>query len=446
MLGRVQDGSRLYLFVAITTAAVACRSEVQDSGDTGFSGFDASQQAELLSFTVEPPPADSTNAYAEDEAAAHLGRFVFFDTRMSGTGEFACATCHDPEQGFADGRALAEATGTTSRHAPTTLNTAYNDWFFWDGRADSHWAQALGPIEDGDEQNFTRLEVAHLFYSDADLNTAYTAVFGAVPDLSDAERFPEFGRPDFDEPSSEGAQNWAGMNADDQEAVNRVFSNVGKAIAAYERKLIRVESPFDALVEAVSQGDATGGDHLDASARRGLDLFMGPASCNLCHFGPMFTNGAFHNIGLGVRDHLESGDLGRYEGIDLVRASVFNGSSRFSDDTETGAHKLDYLSQGTEHIGAFKAPSLRNVAETAPYMHGGHFEALEDVVRYYSELDETPPLGHREETLLPLDLSDGDVADLVAFLQALTGSPLDEGLLVPPAQPSMDARRVSLFP
>jgi cytochrome c peroxidase len=154
----------------------------------------------------------------------------------------------------------------------------------------------------------------------------------------------------------------------------------------------------------------------------------------------MFTNGAFHNIGLGPRNYLSAGDLGRYAGIDWVQENPFNGAGTYSDDPDFGAHKLNYLAQGDEHLGAFKVPSLRNVANTAPYMHGGHFETLTDVVEYYSDLDETPSMGHREESLLPLELSDAQIADLVAFLDALSGSPLDASLLEQPASPVLGGR------
>ena len=432
-----------YLMLLVVSALVlGCRYEREDTADTAAGPFEFSsdERVALSRYVLEEPTPDVTNALVSDQGAAHLGQFLFFDTRLSGSGEFACSTCHDPAHAFTDGLPISEATGSTARHAPTLLNTVYNEWFFWDGRADSHWAQALGPIEHVDEQNFTRLQVAHLLGSDEELTAAYASVFGALPDLSDPDRFPAQGRPDPEDPSSEIAQNWASMNDADQETVNTIFVNVGKAIAAYEAQLIAVSAPFDLAVDAVVQGDATGGDSLSLSAKRGLRLFLGEGQCHLCHFGPMLTNGAFHNIGLGPRDHLSSGDLGRYSGIDLVQENPFNGAGHYSDDREHGAHQLDYLAQGAEHMGAFKVPTLRNVGETAPYMHGGHFDTLTEVVEYYNELDETPTMGHREESLLPLDLSAEAIADVVAFLESLSGSAVDASLLEQPASPLLDGR------
>ena len=419
-----------------------CRYEAADTGDTSGDSFTftETEQSLISRYVVEPPDLDSTNGVVDRADAAHFGQFVFFDTRFSGSGSVSCATCHDPDLGFADGLVLSEAAGVTERHAPSVLNTVYNTWFYWDGRADTHWSQALSPIEDVDEQNFTRLEVAHLLVADVELSAAYAGVFGALPDLSDGERFPDFGRPDLEDPSSESAQNWASMADEDQVLINTIFVNVGKAIAAYEAKLIDVSSPFDALVSAVVSGDSSGGDALSLSAKRGLRIFLGKGQCNLCHFGPMLTNGAFHNIGLGHRDYLQAADLGRYSGIDAVQDNPFNGASIYSDDPTTGAHKLDYLAQGDEHLAAFKVPSLRNVAKTAPYMHGGHFESLTRVVEYYDALDEVSTVGHREESLLPLGLTQDEIADVVSFLESLTSDSLDPQLTIQPDSPSLDSR------
>jgi len=433
---------RRWFCFLVCLSLCGCRYEASDTGDTAGASFvftDA-EQSLISRYVVEQPDLDSTNGVVDSAGAAHFGQFLFFDTRFSASGSFSCATCHEPELGFADGLVLSEAAGVTGRHAPSVLNTVYNSWFYWDGRADTHWSQALSPIEDVDEQNFTRLEVAHLLVADAELSPAYASVFGALPDLSDTERFPDFGRPDLEDPSSERAQNWASMTDEDQALINTIFANVGKAIAAYEAKLIDVSSPFDSLVSAVVAGEPSGGDALSLSAKRGLRIFLGKGQCNLCHFGPMLTNGAFHNIGLGPRDYLAVGDLGRYTGIDAVQDNPFNGASIYSDDPTTGAQKLDYLAQADEHLAAFKVPSLRNVANTAPYMHGGHFESLTRVVEYYDALDEISSFGHREESLLPLGLSKDEIADVVSFLESLTSDALDPQLKIQPASPSLDSR------
>ena len=168
----------------------------------------------------------------------------------------------------------------------------------------------------------------------------------------------------------------------------------------------------------------------------GLKLFAGDAKCTRCHFGETLTNKEFHNIGLGARSWLEGVDAGRYLGIDTVLADPFNAAGAYSDDTTSSAAlQLVYLTNGTEQLGQFKTPSLRNVGLTAPYMHGGHFETLAEVVEFYSELNEEVQLGHREDSLEPLELLDTEKAALVAFLNALEGEPLDTSLLSAPTSP-----------
>ncbi|MCB9758773.1 MAG: hypothetical protein H6739_02955 [Alphaproteobacteria bacterium] len=389
---------------------------------------DAEWARALSAADRQPPPADPTNAWAEDPAAAWLGRFLYFDTRLSSNGEVACATCHDPELGFGDGQHLAEGVGTTGRHAPTIWNTAYNRWYFWDGRADSHWCQALGPMESPVEHGGSRLQYAHVLYDDDELKPAYEALFGPLPDLADGDRFPPEGRPVDDDPDHPHHQAWVSMTEADRDAVTQVYVNIGKSIAAYERLLVRGDSDFDRFVD-----DPTS-DALSASAQAGLKLFMGDANCHLCHSGASFSDLEFHGIGLGTREWLDPEDQGRAGGIPALLANPFNGAGAWSDDP-SAAEDLGRLVNGQEQIGIFKTAILRDVALSPPYMHGGHFETLEDVVHHYNTLEEIPVEGHREQFLLPLELSDAEEADLVAFLEALTGDEPDPALLVPPDSP-----------
>ena len=388
-----------------------------------------------------PLPDDSTNRVADDPRAAHLGRYLFFDSRFSRNGQVSCASCHDPEEGFADPEALSQGIGLTRRHAPTVLNTAYNRWFFWDGRADSHWSQALKPTESPAEHGSSRLEVAHAIGGDAALAEAYRFLFGALPPLDDLERFPRRARPVPGEPSHPDHQAWVSMAPDDQAAATTVFVNFGKAIAAYERRLVRGDAPFDLFVAGLREGDEEKIAAISASATRGLRLFIGRAQCVLCHSGANFTDLEFHNVGLGERDGLSEGDLGRWQGSLDVLEDEFNALGPHSDDTGgQGARRLEFLFEGSiEQLGQFKTPSLRNVVETAPYMHGGHFDELRDVLRFYSELDEipaeVPPPAHREEVLDTLSLSEEELDDLEAFLHTLTGAPLDPELMSKPASP-----------
>jgi len=388
-----------------------------------------------LSGLQEVPP-DPTNAVADDLDAAHMGQFLFFDTRLSGNGEFSCASCHDPDLGFSDGLPVSEAIAAAGRHAPTLLNTAYNRWYFWDGRCDSLWCQAVFPIEHPAEMGGNRLAVAHLVTEDPDLSVAYASLFGDVPDLSDPVRFPANARPVPTDPDDPHNSAWNGMNEEDQQTSNHIYTNITKTIAAYERLLVRPQTPFDDYALGLETDDRILQQALSPSAKRGLKLFVSDANCHLCHMGPTFSNLEFHNIGLGPRDWLPEEDVGRYSGIERVRATLFNGEGNYSDDPLAGAEKLAFLKAGDENFfGAFKTPSLRNVALTPPYMHGGHFQTLAEVLTYYSDLDETPLWGHREETLVPLDLDEEQIGDLVSFLEHLTSQPLDEALLAAPPSP-----------
>lgn len=405
----------------------------QPGGEDSAAGLD---EDEILALSpLPPPPADPTNAVADDPDAAWLGRWLYFDTRLSASGEHSCATCHDPELGFGDGLAFSEAAGRTDRHAPTVLNTVYNSWYFWDGRADTHWAQALGPMENDKEQGTSRLAVVHLVSEDAELRQAYEAVFGELPDVSDPERFPADAKPLPNSPGDERHQAWEAMSAEDQHAVNLVYSNLGKAIAAYERLLVMEDSPFDRYVEGLRTGDAALQGAISEDAVAGLQLYLGEGNCHFCHSGPAFTNREFHNIGMATDPGQRLDDLGRYEGIPKLLEDPFNGVGEYSDDPGSSEVKLGYLALGDEQLGQFKVPSLRNVALHPPYMKAGQLATLTEVVEFYSELPEEPMFGHREDLMVELDWSDEEIAQMVAFLESLTGEPLDEELTGPPDSP-----------
>lgn len=382
------------------------------------------------------PPPDPTNAVAELPEAAALGQFLYFDTRLSGNGEVACATCHDPELGFADGLRLAEGIGTAGRGAPTVLDTVYNRWFFWDGRADSHWAQAMGPLENPVEHGTTRLEVAHLVAADAELSAAYESIYGPLPDLSDPVRFPAAGRPSGD-PSDPMEQAWSSMQAADQEAITRLFVNLAKAIAAYERLIVSGEAPFDRFAAALlGQGPPEDLEVLSPSARLGLRVFLEPDGCAECHAGPLFADLEFHNLQMANRDWHRDDDWGRFDGVPEVLANPFNGLGPYSDDTTQEANEpLLFLVQTSEQIGQFKTPSLRNVTRTAPYMHAGQFDTLEQVVDFYSELEEQGSIGHREEFVVPRQFTHEERQGLLDFLAALEGPLPEASLLATPPSP-----------
>lgn len=158
---------------------------------------------------------------------------------------------------------------------------------------------------------------------------------------------------------------------------------------------------------------------------RGLQHFVGEGRCITCHNGPLLSDMDFHNLGLGARPWLinEPVDRGRAEGARAVKANPLNAMGKYSASQDgTRARWTKFLMTTPENLGQFKTPTLRNVALTPPYMHGGHFETLEEVVRFYVTLDEDVQTGHREESLRPVNLSVTQQLELVAFLKTLTGA------------------------
>jgi cytochrome c peroxidase len=373
-----------------------------------------------------------------DPRAARLGQFLFYDARFSASGDVSCATCHDPARGFADGKHFGQARGPVlERHTPSLWIAAYNRWFFWDGRADSLWSQALKPLEEPREHGATRLGIAHALHADADLRRAYEELFGPLPPLDDAARFPPAGRPVPDAPDDPQARAWAGMEPADQAAVDLVFANTGKALAAYERLLVSRAAPFDAFVAGVRAGDLYQQLALSQEARGGLRLFVGKARCVLCHSGPNFTDREFHDNRVPPLKPGPRLDAARYDGIPLVQAVPFIGVGAFSDAPEGEARdKVGFLLRAGHNWSEFKTPTLRNAVLTAPYMHQGQLATLDDVLAYYNTLATAVPSHHQgERTLVPLDLGPQELSDLRAFLESLVDARIAPELLRQPPTP-----------
>jgi cytochrome c peroxidase len=333
-----------------------------------------------------PPPADPTNRVADDPRAAEFGRKVFFDTRFSANGQVSCATCHIPEKEFQDGTPHATGVGVTNRRTMPIASMAHSPFLFWDGRKDSLWAQALGPLESPVEHGGSREQYAAVIA--AHYRSDYEAIFGMMPALST------------------------------RDAATAVFVNMGKAIAAYERTIDYAPSRFDRYADALQDTGRAPEGVLSADEVAGLRLFIGKASCTNCHNGPLLTNNEFHNTGVPARAGLPA-DSGRLAGADAVLRDEFNCRSRWSDDRSKCA-ELDFLVTG-DHVleRAFKVPSLRNVADRAPYMHAGQFNTLSEVVDHYNRGPQAPA-GHSE--LEPLRLSTQERRQIEAFLRSLSGA------------------------
>ncbi len=407
-------------------------------------GFSAEELRDVQTLSpLPPPPPDPTNRFESDPSAAHLGRWLFFDEGMSRSGTVSCASCHDPELGWGDGRALAVGEGNVARHAMTLWNVAYNRWFFWDGRADSLWSQALGPLEDPAEHGFTRLEVVHRVVQVASLRAAYEAVFGELTDFGDRDRFPVRGRPIPQDPEHPDALAYAGMREEDRRAVDRVFANVGKALAAFQRTIVSRRSRFDVFVEGIAQGDPTKLGVLSAKEQQGLRLFVGKARCVTCHAGPTFSDREFHDTRVPTTKTGRRRDPGRLAGIDLVQADPFNGLGAFSDSPDGAAlDKVGYLMKTSHNRSEFKTPTLRNVASSAPYMHAGQFSSLREVLHFYNTLEGAAKRHHGAENLLtPLGLDPTELDALEAFLRSLSDESLPAAVRTPPAEPKLVVAR-----
>jgi cytochrome c peroxidase len=331
-------------------------------------------------------PPDPGNVVADDPRAARLGHELFFSKSLSPSGAIACATCHRPELRFTDGMRKGRGVGESKRNTMSIVGSAYSPWQYWDGRRDSQWAQALSPIEDAAEHGGSRQHTVSAIATNDRFRRQYEDLFGAMPDL--------------DEPHN----------------INVIFSNIGKAIAAYERLLLPGPSRFDRYVEAVMAGDQEAQAVLFSDDERaGLRLFIGRAQCTQCHNGPLFTNNEFHNTGV-LSYPGEVPDKGRAAGVRKVLADPFNCRGEFSDAVGAVCSELEFARSGYEVLGAFRTPSLRNLDKTQPYMHKGQMFTLAAVIEHYNDAP-LAMIGHNEAE--PLGLSPPELAQLEAFLKTL---------------------------
>jgi len=377
--------------------------------------------------SLEPLGADASNRFANDPEAAALGRDLFFDTRLSGNGEVSCATCHVATQDFQDSKPLADGVGRTARRTMPVAGTAHSPWLFWDGRTDSQWAQALGPLESAVEHGGTRAQYAHVVAEQ--YRERYEAVFGRLPSLTS---IPRHAGPVAD---STARAAWGRLPAEAQEQISRVYANIGKAIAAYERRIEPGVSRFDRYVDA----ELTGARHipentLTADEESGLRLFIGRARCATCHNGARLTDDHFHNTGVPLPAVTLPADSGRAVGVRQVVSGEFNCTSRYSDAKPEDCEELRFaVTSGPELVRAYKTPSLRNVANRAPYMHAGQIASLDGVLAHYAAAP-TAPFGRSE--LVPLRLSPNERRQLVAFLGTLSAP-----ITLPPGYDKADGAR-----
>ena len=334
-----------------------------------------------------PWSPDPSNRVSGKAAAIELGERLFFESRLSPSGKVLCATCHAPFRAWQDARPRAVGLAEVERNTMSVLNVRHGRWFGWDGAGDSLWAQSLRPILEAREMGGSLAQAAALVRGDADLACRFEKAFGAVPPGDAA-----------------------------------ILAAIGKALAAFQETLVTGRTPFDDFRDALARADAQAMASYPRPALRGLRLFVGKGNCSLCHAGPAFSNGEFHDTGVPFFVAGGGVDSGRHGGIRKLLASEFNLLGAFSDDPGgKSAVRTRHVAPEHRNFGEFKVPGLRNVALTAPYMHNGSLATLADVVRHYSELSVDRLHSDGEVLLLrPLRLSAQEAADLVAFLESLT--------------------------
>jgi len=359
-----------------------------------------------------PIPRDPSNRFADDSLAANFGHLLFFDTRLSRTATVSCASCHMAERNFQDGRPVGRGVGEGSRRTMPIAGTSRSPWLFWDGRADSQWEQALGPLENSVEHGGDRTQYAQLMATE--YRARYETIFGRLPSLGG---LPSHAGPVGD---TVRAAAWARIPSARRDDISRVYANIGKAIAAYERRIDFAPARFDRYVDAVLADDTLSPASAFApDEEEGLRLFIGKAHCVNCHNGGLFSDGHFHNTGVALPHATALLDSGRTSGVLQALAGEFSCTSRYSDATAEDCAELRFaVTEGPDLVRAYKPPSLRNVVDRAPYMHAGQLASLDDVLQHYSGAPRAP-LGQSE--LKPLHLTSGERRQIIAFLGTLTG-------------------------
>ena len=316
---------------------------------------------------LPPVPVPSDNPITPQKV--ELGKVLFFDSRLSGDGSMSCAVCHKPDHGWDAPTPLSPAypANRERRASMSLVNVAYNTALIWDGRAGALEKQALGPIQNPLHMNMNLDLLMERLKAVPEYVKRFEDVFGS-----------------------------GGLTPE----------NLGKAIAAFERTLVTRDSPFDRSLT----GDKKA---LSPEALKGLGHFQGKARCALCHNGPNFTDQKFHNLGVPAPAALKD---------PLVQAALRFDAKRMKLEewaivTEDPGRYL--VTKKEEDRGAFKTPALRNIDQSAPYMHNGAFATLDEVIEFYNQGGEKGP--NKSPLVTPLGLTAEEKQQLKAFLHSLTG-------------------------
>lgn len=353
---------------------------------------------------------DPSNKYLNDLNVISFGKALFNDKRLSSNGKISCNSCHIEQNFFIDSKKTATGIREGFRNTPTLLNVGQHHWFFADGAKDSLWSQALSSIENPAEQNFTRMEMMHLISAEKNYRDTYLKIFNEqLPDASQIEALPQKAGPNA---KLQHLIAWKKLSKPQRHQVNKVFTNIGKSIASYVSTIKSKPTRFDHFVDQVSSYSKS--KSLNASEQRGLRLFLSQESgCSNCHSGPLFSSKTFHDIGTGIPGK----DNGRSEVIESLVRDEFNCLSQFSDAKPVECVELNYINRDKHQlVGTYKTSSLRSIKNTAPYMHDGRFENLNEVIMHYISMSQKKP---RSTDLTPISLNDKQQADLINFLLTL---------------------------
>lgn len=343
-------------------------------------------RAEQALLGLPPVPVPANNPQTPEKIA--LGDKLFHDQRFSSTGEVSCATCHDAQKAFTDSplkvsEGIDKLTGT--RNAPTVINSAYFTTLFWDGRSPDLEDQAIHPFVNPVEMGLANHEpILAIVRNDPEYVAAFRQVFG-------------------------------------KSGEEITLTEVIQAIAAFERTIVAGDTPFDRWYFA---GDGRG---MSDAAKRGFEVFIGQGRCVSCHVieqtQALFTDNRFHNIGVGINDIQQ--DVPELAGAFLkAKAEGMDVDIAVLTDSKTSELGRFAISEQFDDMGAFKTSTLRNIALTAPYMHDGSLATLRDVVVHYNNGGFSKE-GEQVNAFLsggirPLNLSEKQIDDLVAFMEALT--------------------------
>ncbi len=343
---------------------------------------------QTLSFGPWPPSfqPDPSNRFSKDATAIKLGQALFNDPVLSVDGAFSCASCHDPEQAFTTPEARALGRDLLNRNTPSLRNLAGLRWYGWGGKSDNLWAASLHPIIEEQEMAHSA-ESLKIVISESTYIDDFEAIFGHLQDQS-----PEL-----------------------------FLVNTAKALSAYLETLATDRTIFDDFRDALERRDIAAAKEYPEAAQRGLQLFLGRGKCVFCHNGPRFSNNEFHDAGVPYFLNETEVDQGRFGGLNILLSSPYTLDGDWNDDPEKkGAWAVRNVRRSHSDFGTFRTPSLRGVVETAPYMHDGSLGDLKSVIRHYSKIDTERLHADGEAILSELNLSEQEIADLVAFLVTLS--------------------------